>query len=121
MTEKINKKQKISGWFISWTGTNVPHDELDRIIFIDQNRRPDNPEPIADFVEKYYISTLYLSDKIALSSPKARRNWSYKSITEYNKNKNGYIISCGHNPAIFAEYRKKVPMPDKDYPTWFPN
>lgn len=89
-----------------------------RIILIDQNRRLDRPEPIADFIEKYYISTLYLSDKVALASPKARRNWNYKSRTAYNKN--GYIISCGHNPMIIAEYRKDILVPNREYSTWFP-
>ena len=102
------------------TSKEIPSDEMARIIFIDQNRKPYNPEPIADFVEKYYISTMYLSEKIALASPKARRDWYYKSRTERNKNKDGYIIFCGHNPFIVAEYRKNVSIPNEDYPTWFP-
>lgn len=121
MKEK-NKKQKISGWFIYWFGTSnkIPSDEMARIILIDQNRRPDRPDPIADFIEKYYISTLYLSDKIALASPRARRSFVYKSKISLNKNKDGYIISCGHNPMIMAEYRKDVSAPNKEYSTWFP-
>src|SRR3989344_1873161 len=117
MTQKKLKNKKISGWFIYWFGTSnkIPSDEMARIILIDQNRNPDKPEPIADFIEKYYISTLYLSDKIALASPRARRNFAYKS--KISSNKNGYIISCGHNPMIIAEYRKDVSIPTKEYPT----
>ena len=116
------KIKNISGWFIYWFGTStkIPSDEMARIIFIYQYIKRDRPEPIADFVEKYYISTMYLSEKIALASPKSRRNWNSKSKTEYNKKKNGFIISCGHNPMIIAEYRENFPVPDKDYPTWFP-
>lgn len=119
---ELKKVRKISGWFIYWSGTSnkIPSDEMARIIFIDQNRKPYNPEPIANFVEKYYISTMYLSEKIALASPKERKRWNYKSRTEYNKNKDGYIISCGHNPMIMADYRKNFSISNKDYPTWFP-
>jgi len=124
MSEKKNKKQKISGWFIYWFGTNnkIPYDEWARIILIDQTRNPNKTKQVLDFVEKYYISTMYLSEKIALASPKARRDYRNMKgkVEEYIKNKNGYIISYGHNPMIIAEYRKNVSMPDKDYPTWFP-
>jgi hypothetical protein len=122
MAKKQNKKRKISGWFISWFGTSnkIPSDEWDRIIFINQNGRPDKPEPILDFIEKYYISTrLYLSEKISLRKPKARESWrehNNKYAINYKKN----TIIYGDNPCIVAEYRKNVLVPDRDYPTWFP-
>lgn len=112
--------KKISGWFIVWNGTKVPSNEMEKVIFIDQNGKPNNTAPIADFVEKYYISTLSLGDKISLASPKKRRDWHYKSRVEYNKKKKAYIISCGHNPWITAEYKKDIPIPDKEYKAWFP-
>lgn len=121
----MEKSKKISGWFISWEGVGnhvkMPPDEIARIILINQNGRPDRPEPIADFMEMYYISTLHLDDKISWRSPRLRKTFPYRSKITSNKAKNGYIISCGHNPYIFAEYRRDVAIPIRDYPAWFPN
>lgn len=117
---KKNKARKISGWFIYWEGINLSSDEWSRIIFIDQTRNPEKPKYIKDFVEKYYISTMYLSEKINLISPKTRLKWINGSKINYNKDGSINCISCGHTPYIVAQYRKNVPVPDKDYPTWFP-
>lgn len=118
---KQKKPKFISGWFIYWFDIHkrLPEDEWARLILIDQNRHPDKPEQIAEFITKYYLSFQYLSDKIKYKSPKSRMGFEYKAKIGKKKD-GGYTISCGHNYEIFAEYRKEVEIPDEDYPAYFP-